>query len=441
MRFRTACWRSNVLLFVFAVSGVACTGRTGAANGGSTPEAGQTGGVPAVAGSGGKASAGTGGNAPRAGAGAGGVAGLSDAADAGAGKGGTSGSAGTAPPSGGATSPGEGMVTPRDSARVLLSGHSLTDNPIGDYVALLAERDGRSYGWEQQIVIGSPLRFRTRGESSEDPSFSGYSLGKNREGSEKDILGELAAPTAIAAGERYDTLVVTERHDIMDVIRWEDTVPLLRHYHDRVREHESGARTLFYQSWPDIDHADPAPWIAYQAEELAAWECAASKVNLSLERDGAAQAVGVVPVALTLAKFVERALAGDVPALPGGQQERLRAIFTDDVHVTSLGAFVAAAATYATVFQTSPVGLEPPSGVDAAAAAVAAEVAWEVVSGYLAAGDQPWRRGMADCRSALSALCPQYMAIRDRGSDECNVWGREDGPMSWPDDSFPLPAP
>jgi hypothetical protein len=323
----------------------------------------------------------------------------------------------------------------RESAQVLLSGHSLTDNPIGDYVALLAERHGRSYGWEQQIIIGSPLRFRTRGESSDDASFSGYSLGKNRDGSDKDLLRELAMPSAISAGERYDTLIVTERHDIMDVIRWEDTVPLLRHYHDRVREHESGARTLFYQSWPDIDRSAPQAWIAYQTDELVAWECAASKVNLSLQRDGAAQTVSVVPTAVALAKFVERALAGNVPGASG-----LDAVFTDDVHVTALGAFVAAAATYSAVFQAPPAGVEPPSGVDSGAAAVAAEVAWDVVSTYLRAGSGTSTRSMEDCRTRVSALCPKYFAIRER-SAECDAWSQADGPLRWPDTSFPLPAP
>jgi hypothetical protein len=353
----------------------------------------------------------------------------------GAGQGGMPSAGRKAPPTGGSSgSPSEPTgLTERDSARVLLSGHSLTDNPIGDYLADLAEARDRDYGWEQQIIIGSPLRFRTRGESSS--GFAGYSMGKNRDGSEKDLLQELESPTAIGSSESYDTLIVTERHDIMDVIQWEDTVPLLRHYHDRLREHESSARTLFYQSWPDIDSGNPQAWIDYQTEETAAWECAASKVNLSLQSDGAPQAVSVVPVAVALAKFVERVLAGSVPGVTD-----LTDVFTDDVHVTSLGAFVAAAAAYSATFQASPVGAQAPSGVSADAANIALEVAWDVVSKYLRAGTAQWTRPMEECRTRLSALCPKYMAIRDRDTD-CSIWGRADGPMSWPDTSFPLPAP
>lgn len=327
----------------------------------------------------------------------------------------------------------------RMRARVLLSGHSLTDNPLADYVQHLAERHGRDYGWEQQIIIGSPLRYRTRGPDSDASDFAGYSLGKNRAGTDKDLLQELAMPRAIAASERYDTLVVTERHDVLDVIEWEDTVPLLRHFHDRLREHESSARTLFYQSWPDIDRSKAQAWIDYQSKELAAWECAASKVNLSLQRDNAAASVSVIPVAVVIAKFAQRVLANEVPGLSGG----LDAVFMDDVHLTTLGAYVAAAATYSAVFAESAAGVEPPSQVPAPVAAAAAEVAWEVVSSYFRAGEGQWQRSMEDCRTRLSTLCPDYLAIRDRSDEasDCAVWQRSDGPLRWPDPSFPLPAP
>lgn len=331
----------------------------------------------------------------------------------------------------------------RDRARVLLSGHSLTDNPLGDYVAQLAQQHTRNFGWEQQIVIGSPVRYRTRGENSNDPDFSGYSLGKNRDGFEKNILQELAMPSGIAADERYETLVITERNDILGVISGEDSVPLLRHYHDRMREHADETRTLFYQSWPEIDLTKPEAWIAYQTKELGAWECAASKVNLSLERDAARPTVTVIPVAVALAKFVERVLAGAAPELGSSQQELLSAIFKDDVHLTALGAYLAAAATYSAVFASTPAGVETPPNVNASAAKLASEVAWEVVSTYNRSTAEPWRRSMEDCRSQLSALCPEYMAIRKLQDQNnfCGMWQKPDGPLSWPDSSFPLPAP
>jgi hypothetical protein len=48
---------------------------------------------------------------------------------------------------------------------------------------------------------------------------------------------------------------------------------------------------------------------------------------------------------------------------------------------------------------------------------------------------------MEECRSRLAALCPDYMAIRDRDDAECSAWQQTDGPLRWPDPSIPLPAP
>lgn len=324
---------------------------------------------------------------------------------------------------------------------MLLSGHSLTDNPLADDVQAIASGRGRDFNWEQQIIIGSPIRIRTRGDNSNASDFPGYSLGKNRYGENKDLLRELASPTTIGANERYDTLAITERHDILDVISWENTMPLLRHYHDRLRAYQPNARTLFFQTWPDIDKANPQRWIAYQAKELAAWECSASKVNLSLQAEGLPQAVSVVPSGIVLARFVERALAGSVPGISGSSQERLNAIFADNVHMTPLGAYVMSAAVYAAIFAETPASAAPPSGINASAASAGAQIAWEVVSEYYGRSSAPWLRSMEQCRTLVDALCAEYYSIRDRDAQCGGYWASSDSPFKWPDPGFVLPAP
>lgn len=330
---------------------------------------------------------------------------------------------------------------PRTRARMLLSGHSLTDNPLADNVQAIAEGRGRDFNWEQQIIIGSPLRVRTRGDDPNSSRFAGYTLGKNRSGSGKDLLRELASPTTIGANERYDTLVVTERHDILDVITWESTIPFLRHYHDRLRTHEPSARAIFYQTWSDVNKASPQAWIDYQAKELVAWECAASKVNQSLQADGLPRAVTVVPTGVVLARFVQRALEGSVPGISGSTEQRLNMIFADNVHMTPLGAYVMSAAVYAAIFAETPASATPPSGVDAAAAKAGAEIAWEVVSDYNRAGHEPWLRPLDQCGTMVGALCPEYYSIRDRSPQCGDYWAGRDSPYKWPDTSLPLPAP
>jgi hypothetical protein len=97
--------------------------------------------------------------------------------------------------------PAEALLAPRSSARTFFSGHSLLDNPLPDFVAGIAEAEGQSVHWNQQIVIGSPIRVRTWGSGD----WSGYRQGKNRSGSDMDVVTELRSPRTLGAGERYDT--------------------------------------------------------------------------------------------------------------------------------------------------------------------------------------------------------------------------------------------
>jgi len=43
--------------------------------------------------------------------------------------------------------------------------------------------------------------------------FPGYSTGRNRAGSDLNVVEELRHPRALPPADRYDTLVITERHD------------------------------------------------------------------------------------------------------------------------------------------------------------------------------------------------------------------------------------
>src|SRR5262245_23560499 len=91
------------------------------------------------------------------------------------------------------------------------SGHSLLDNPMPDWVELIAQSRGDSLGWEEQIVLGSPIRVRTRGDDPDASSWPGFSLGKSKSGKGIDVLAELKSPTALSHGEKYERLLITER--------------------------------------------------------------------------------------------------------------------------------------------------------------------------------------------------------------------------------------
>ncbi len=335
--------------------------------------------------------------------------------------------------------------TPRDSARIFFSGHSLLDNPLPDFVEGIARSRGKSVNWNQQNVIGSPLRVRTWGNGD----WAGYSMGKNREGQNMNVLAELRAPRTLGEGERYDTLVVTDRHDIPGVLQWENTVGYLRHFHDRMVEANPAAVTYLYATWLDVDKNDPSGFITYEREALGAWECAASKVNLTLEAEGRADRVVTMPGSTALASLVERIAANEVPGLEGGLPQRLSAIFSDNVHLTPLGAHFMAAVQYASIYRSSPVGAPGPEGANPQTVAALQTIAWDVVRGYYALPDAG-RREMADCRALMQDVCRSFWTRQER-ADQIGTCQRHfaatspqsnPNPFVWPDPSFqPLPAP
>jgi hypothetical protein len=370
---------------------------------------------------------GDGGSAPSPDAGSGGGGGDASAgADSGTGTPGTPSAPGTPP-------------APRASASVLFSGHSLLDNPITDWVAAIAAAKGDTLGWEQQIVIGSPMRVRTRGNDSGAGSYPGYALGKNKNGQGRDMLSEIASPSALPSGARYDTLLITERHDPLNTLQWENSVGYLRHYHDRLAERSPDARTYFYQCWPDIDKGAPEAWISYQRTELTLWECIASKVNLSLASSGKPPNVRVIPGAVALAELVKSAYTGGVPGLGSGRAA-LDAIFTDDVHLGDAGAYLIAAVHYASIFGKSPVGAHATSELSADTADAVEKIAWSVVSSY-ADGST---RSMEACRKAVAEeVCPAYYAVRGQSvpGQGCSALAGSSSPLTFPDPALPLPAP
>lgn len=346
------------------------------------------------------------------------------------------GSSGALPDGGPDTS---GPYPPRAHANVLFSGHSLLDPIPAPLVALIAAR-GDTIGWERHSIPGSPIRVRTYGMN--DTPWSGYRSGDNKNGSGRNILAELATPTQLGSGQHYDTLTITERHDPLLTLQWENTVGYLRHYHDRVAEHEANARTLFYQVWPDIDKANPQPWITYQATELPLWECIAGKVNLSLESAGKPQNVIVIPGSLALARLVTAALADQIPGITGSTRQKLDLLFSDNVHLTATSAYFIAALHYGATYGKTPVGANAGSGVGADTALALEQLAWTALGEYASSGHPRGRTDMAACRTEVASnVCPAFFSIRNLGASDCSYWTSADSPLRFPDPSLPLPAP
>ncbi|OJT27459.1 hypothetical protein BO221_05690 [Archangium sp. Cb G35] len=336
--------------------------------------------------------------------------------------------------------------TPHARARIFFSGHSLLDNPMPDYVESIARSQGKDILWNQQNVIGSPLRVRTWGNNG----WEGYRGGKNRDGYDMNVVQELLSPRTLGTGDRYDTLLITERHDILGTIEWENTIGYLRHYHDRLIDGNPEGRTYFYHTWLDIDKSNPATWINYEKNALAAWECVSSKVNLTLEAAGRGDRVVTIPGGAALVDLVERILANQVPGISGTTAQKLNMIFSDNVHLTELGVYYMSAVHHASVFRDSPVGAAGPSGANAETVQALQTIAWNFVSAYYARPDAGTRT-MADCRTRISQdVCPGFWTILGSPGNisGCQRYfsnadpGSGGNPFVWPDPNWaPLPPP
>lgn len=303
----------------------------------------------------------------------------------------------------------------KSSARVFVSGHSLTDDPFVSYIEDIATKKGDSYNYNQQIVIGSPIRYRSEGVDSNTSTWEGYTLGKNRQGgSGLNVVSELLNPQTLGASERYDTLVLAENHSLLDMIRWENTVVGVRHYHDRLIAGNSQARSYLYHTWLDLDKSDPATWISYEKTSQVVWECVTSKVNESLQAANRSDRITALPASGALVDLVERAIADQVPGITGTVSQKMDAIFIDDVHTTTLGMYYMALVTYSAVYGKSPESIAPPSGISATTAAALQTIAWNYINTYYSRAN-PGVRTMTECRNHTSQnVCTPYFNLKAR---------------------------
>lgn len=334
----------------------------------------------------------------------------------------------------------------RQSAQVLYTGHSLMDNPLPEYIELIARSLGKEIGWEEQIVIGSPLRVRTWG----DGGWAGYSYGKNRRGDGMNVVEEFRNPKRLAQGRRYDTLVATEGHSVIGTVIWENSVGYLRNFHDRLVDGNPKARTLYYHVWLGVDKANPEPWIRHERNASLVFQCVARKVQLTLEAEERPARLSVLPGGTAMVELVEHALKGEVPGISGTVQQKLDRIFRDDVHLTDLGIYFMAAVQYASIYHASPIGAKAPPVVRPETAKALQTIAWSHVREFEAKTDLG-SLTMEDCREGIAKnACESYWTMKGEGGEvgRCrdyfaNARPEADGnPFVWPDPNWkPLAYP
>lgn len=333
------------------------------------------------------------------------------------------------------------------AANVFYTGHSLMDDPFASDTQRIAESLSASHRWNQQITLGSPLRARTRGDNAEGSGFPGYQVGKNRDSFDMNVIAELRSPQTIG-GQRYDTLVLTERHDIGSTLQWEDTVRYARHFFDRALEGNGQTRAYLYHSWLGIrNRSNPSEWITYEREAAPVWQCVAGRINTSLAAEGRSQRIHYMPAGLALTYLVEEAIQGRVAGMGSGVANAMQQLFVDDVHLSSIGSYFMSLVNFASIYRQSPQGAWAPASVNDTLKQSLQALAWQQVGSYYS---NEANRSPGEClalmRDRFCGVFYNYISFPSATASCQAYFGRQDGTNPFfynaaTDRSYWFPAP
>jgi hypothetical protein len=302
----------------------------------------------------------------------------------------------------------------RAKVRAFYSGHSLLDGvpaAVASFAPSLAAH-GKPTDFDYEFQSGTGSLIVTRGMGV-DPNAAGagYRFGRNRNGEGLDVAAELREPRTLAAGDRYNVLVITERHDLPWTIANELTVPALKHFTDTFQAANPDGEVLLYHGWLSRNDGPITDWIDYERDALPLWECVASAINRKLPADK--PKLRVLPGATALVALVESILEREAPGVALSQAELIALLFSDDVHLTPVGTYFISLVHYAALFGVSPEGAAAPQGVSPALARHMQKLAWKHVADYAKRAVAAASRDMALCREyAEGEMCPRYYQYR-----------------------------
>jgi hypothetical protein len=295
------------------------------------------------------------------------------------------------------------------SIRFFISGHSLSDNPLAEYLSAVSASGGYRTSWNQQINIGAPIVGRTRGDYNNPVWWLGYKSGKNNGRHDMDVVAELKA-------NPYDFLIIVEGHHTVKTLRWNDTVRYLRHFHERLVDGNPKATTYFYEPWEGIkDMSNPRPWVALEREATKIWGCVPTRINRSLEHEGRSDRVKSLPIAAGLADLVDRVTTQEVKGISGPNiAATMKRLFSDDVHITRFGYYYVALLNYIGITGRKPDGVWKPDFMSPEVAATLQEIAWSF-----------YEKRKAEYRPLTLPQCIKFMT-----DSFCDAWNKQ-VPNQW----------
>jgi len=234
--------------------------------------------------------------------------------------------------------PAPGLAAAPLDARVVQSGHSLTD-PIRDPLRrMLQEMGVRNPVVELSTIPGSPMDWRWE-HNSGPPG--------------KDARHDIAD---------FDVLVLTERAPLSTgTLLWHNSEDEAAKWALHAWTHGNGgkgAATVIYATWVPVNSGPDNPDKGGDEEahltfaermplELARWEAITDRVNASLP-EGAPPAP-LIPGPLVMKAMADAVAEGRVPGI-----SKMSDLFLDEIHITENGAYLIALAHYAVIYGRDP---------------------------------------------------------------------------------------
>ena len=278
------------------------------------------------------------------------------------------------------------QAKPRDEASVFFVGHSLVNFKMPNMVHGLALDAGLISTYDEQIIVGSPLRYNW--EHSHEAQG-------------------LDAKVALPTGD-YNVFVMTE-----SIPAHPDMVQYGGLFFNLAQTSNSNMESYYYEAWHwlhwGVGDADAIDYFNNFIEPNPAYHIPTpesnydfrNQINISrpmwIERvDAMNQAypqhsrMKIIPAGTALGQLYDAIVAGDVPGI-----SQIDAVFEDNVHMNDIGNYFIALVHFATIYRRSPVGLtnelidefgipfNPPTP---AQAAIFQQIAWTAVQNYPRSG-------------------------------------------------------
>ena len=255
------------------------------------------------------------------------------------------------------------------NARVIESGHSLTDPIILTLTAMVNAAGGNNIAIGKSTIPGSPLEWRWV-HSTDRPD----------------------AKLNIAS---FDVLVVTERVPLSNTLPWHGSEKAALQWFEHAWTKGNGgkgAETVLYATWVGIDsgpngpnpYKDPEAHIPFRDRlplEIAGWEQIADYVNAN--RPAGSPPMRVIPGPQIMAAIYDAIEDGSAPGL-----KNISDLFSDTIHLNDLGAYAISLAHYAVIYGRDPRGLPTNLGQTASPelARWLQELVWKIVTSYERSG-------------------------------------------------------